>query len=97
MTNQFLIAEYRRAVAEHGELVPRLFAHLFAGCGRKRFWELCFLGRVPIVKVGGLEFVPLSWIETRRTAPGRRGLLWRIRNGQARASSSDRPLASRYL
>jgi len=85
----------RDAVAQWGVLVPEQHAHCFAGVGRARWSEIKKRQAVPVITLDGMKFVPLNWIETRRTRPGRLGLLHKIIMGQIHGIETDTPLASR--
>jgi len=95
MANQGFNNSYRDAVAQWGLLVPDTYAHYFAGVGRARWSEIKKRQAVPLIVLGQMRFVPLNWIESRRTRPGRLGLLYKLMNDLAPGQFDDTPLASR--
>jgi len=89
MTNFEAINGLRALIAEHGDLVPELAAHNYAGITRQRWNEIRRVRRVPVLIHVAVEYVPLTWIEQRPTSGGRQGLLSRIRKGQTIPAASD--------
>ncbi len=76
--------------------MPESAAHTFAGVCRDRWNEIMRRNRrVPVVVIDGMWYVPLNWIESRRTEGGRRGMLYKLRMGLVRAHPDDVPLRAR--